>query len=137
MKSIKIPSVDAKDLFLAKRNQEKKEYTLLNKDGKANYSRYINVLDYSLDLIEIKKIASEVYDNKKDKFVFKIEPEDRFELSNKVINVTFKYACKEFNKLRKNTYVKIGYDVRQMDFVDCIATIPKTNTIIGVVVIFL
>ena len=55
-----IPSMDGKDIFLA--NEIKQDsFTLKTKDGKPNFRRYRNVFDYSLDLIELRKIARSIY----------------------------------------------------------------------------
>lgn len=36
-----------------------------------------------------------------------------------MINVTFNYSVKEFNKLGKDTYIRNGYLARNVDFEDC------------------
>lgn len=108
-----IPSIDAKDLYLA--NNYIKNipygYKLTKKDGTDNFRKYINSFDYSLDLIELREVASKVY-GKKDSLSFISKGK---EYSSKVINVTFKYAVKEFNKTAKNTYVRNGYNLRDYD----------------------
>ena len=105
-----IPSIDAKDLYLSNNyiNKVPYGYKLTRKDGSDNLNKYINSFDYSLDLIELREVAKNVY-GKKDSLSFIINGK---EYSSKVINVTFKYAVKEFNKLAKNTYVKNGYNLR-------------------------
>lgn len=109
-KSIFIPSVDAKDLYLSNNfiNQVPYGYKLTRKDGSDNLRKYINSFDYSLDLIELREVAKTVY-GKKDSLSFVCKDK---EYSSKVINVTFKYAVKEFNKTAKNTYVRNGYNLR-------------------------
>ena len=108
--SLYIPSVDCKDLYLANNyvryNQD--GYILTKTDGEPNLRRYINSFDYSLDLIELRKVAKKVYE-KNDSLSFIINGK---EYSSKVINVTFKYAVKEFNKTAKNVYVRNGYNLR-------------------------
>lgn len=105
-----IPSIDAKDLYLS--NNYIKNipygYKLTRKDGTDNFRKYINSFDYSLDLIELRKVAKQIYGNK-DSLSFIVKGK---EYSSKVINVTFKYAVKEFNKTAKNTYVRNGYNLR-------------------------
>jgi len=105
-----IPSIDAKDLYLSNIfiNKVPYGYKLTRKDGSDNLSKYINSFDYSLDLIEIRDVAKKVY-GRKDSLSFICKGK---EYSSKVINVTFKYAVKEFNKTAKNTYVKNGYNLR-------------------------
>ena len=60
---LNIPSVDAKDLYIANHQEIHKQkkhingYSLLkNKNGKLveNLTKYINVYDFSLDLIELR-----------------------------------------------------------------------------------
>lgn len=109
-RAIFIPSIDAKDLYLANNYIKNVPYgyKLTKKDGTDNFRKYINSFDYSLDLIELREVASKVY-CKKDSLSFINKGK---EYSSKVINVTFKYAVKEFNKTAKNTYVKNGYNLR-------------------------
>lgn len=105
-----IPSIDAKDLYLSNNyiNNVPYGYKLTKKDGSDNFRKYINSFDYSLDLIELRDVAKRVY-GKKDSLSFITNGK---EYSSKVINVTFKYAVKEFNKTAKNTYVRVGYNLR-------------------------
>lgn len=105
-----IPSIDAKDLYLSNNfiNKIPYGYKLTRKDGTDNLSKYINSFDYSLDLIELREAAKNIY-GKKDSLSFINKGK---EYSSKIINVTFKYAVKEFNKTAKNTYVKNGYNLR-------------------------
>lgn len=104
-----IPSIDAKDLYLSNNyiNAIPYGYKLTRKDGTNNYSKYINSFDYSLDLIELREVAKKVYGSK-DSLSFITKGK---EYSSKVINVTFKYAVKEFNKISKDTYVRNGYNL--------------------------
>ena len=127
-----IPSIDAKDLYMANHFLDEVVaavgYTLINKKGEQNLTKYVNTFDYSLDLIKLREVAAKRL-RKKDKFSFKYLGK---EYSNKVINVTFKYAYKEFNKVKKNTYVKSGYMVDRLIFNDCIA-MDETGEIVGVI----
>ena len=105
-----IPSIDAKDLYLSNNYIKNVPYgyKLTRKDGTDNFSKYINSFDYSLDLIELREVAKKIY-GKKDSLSFISKGK---EYSSKIINVTFKYAVKEFNKTAKNTYVRNGYNLR-------------------------
>lgn len=108
--AIFIPSIDAKDLYLSNNYIKNVPYgyKLTKKDGTDNFRKYINSFDYSLDLIELRDVAKQVYGRKDSlSFIFKGK-----EYSSKIINVTFKYAVKEFNKTAKNTYVRNGYNLR-------------------------
>lgn len=108
-----IPSIDAKDLYLSNNYIKNVPYgyKLTRKDGTDNFSKYINSFDYSLDLIELREVAKKIY-GKKDSLSFISKGK---EYSSKIINVTFKYAVKEFNKTAKNTYVRNGYNLRDYD----------------------
>lgn len=111
-----IPSIDAKDLYLSNNfiKNTPYGYKLIRKDSTDNLGKYINSFDYSLDLIELRDVARKVYD-KKDSLSFEHKGK---EYSSKIINVTFKYAVKEFNKTAKNTYVRNGYNLRDYDLTD-------------------
>lgn len=117
-KGIYIPSVDAKDIYLSMHGIENgsEEYSLKRKDGQYNMRKFTCTLDYSLDLIELPKIYYKKY-RKKD-FAFKI---NKHLYSANVINLTFKYSVKEWNQTKKNTFVKFGYDDKNLEFHDCIA----------------
>ena len=130
--SIYIPSVDAKDLYLANnfKDEEKNKigYRLVTKAGNINYNRFINSLDFSLDSEKLREISKKIY-GKKDNFTFKHNGK---EYSDKVINVTFKYSSKDFNKVKKNTYVMDGYLLDDLKFNDNIAI--KSNIVVGIIV---
>lgn len=89
-----IPSVDAKDLYLSNHlvNKDPKGYSILRRDGTVNFKKFINTLDYSLDLIKIREVYWKVYRNKRFSF-----ENGKKEYSTRVMNVTFKYSVKEFN----------------------------------------
>ena len=129
--SIYIPSIDAKDLYLANNcNDEEKNkigYQLITKSGKINYNRFINSLDFSLDSEKLREFSSQIYEDT-DSFSFKNNSK---EYSDKIINVTFKYSCRTFNKIKKNTYVKEGYMLDDLIFNDNIAL--ENNEIVGIV----
>ena len=113
-----IPSIDAKDIYLSAHYIEEnpKGYNLKLKDGQYNLRKFINTLDYSLDLIELKDIYYRKF--RKHDFSFRIKKHD---YSVNVINLTFKYSVKEWNQMNKNTFVRLGYDYRNLSFEDGIA----------------
>lgn len=123
-----IPSIDAKDIYLASNyiNSNPDGYNLKLKDGQYNLRKFVNILDYSLDLIELLEIYYKKY--RKQDFSFKIK---KHLYSVNVINITFKYAVKEWNQMNKNTFVKFGYDYRDLVFNDCIAK-SDSGEIVGV-----
>ena len=130
-KCIYIPSIDAKDLYLADNcNDERRRrtgYSLITKNGNINYNRFINSLDFSLDSEKLRQIAKTVYGDM-NKFSFL---NNEKEYSDKVINVTFKYSCRTFNKVKKNTYVKEGYLLDNLIFNDNIAV--DDEEVVGVI----
>lgn len=129
---IYIPSIDAKDLYLANnfKDEAKNEigYRLITKSGDINYNRFLNSLDFSLDSEKLREAAKEIY-GKNNTFSFQYNGK---EYSDKVINVTFRYNSKDFNKVRKNTYVMDGYLFDELEFDDNIAV--DSDVIVGVIV---
>lgn len=129
---IYIPSVDAKDLYLANNFKDETKnkigYKFITKSGTINYNRFINSLDCSLDSEKLREVAKEIY-GKNDILSFKHNGK---EYSDKVINVTFKYSSKDFNKIKKNTYVMTGYLLDELNFSDNIAIV--SDMIVGIIV---
>ena len=115
-----IPSIDAKDLYISNNyiKSVASGFSLLHKDGTNNLRKYINSFDYSLDLIELRKTASAIY-GKKDLLSF---VNNGKEYSSKIINVTFKYSLKEYNKVSQNIYVRNGYNLMDYNLTDGYAT---------------
>ena len=124
-KNIDILSIDAKDLYISNHylydpadpGQERDGYCIRYRsgpdEGKINISRFINSLDYSLDLIKLRQVYQKVYRNKKFSFT-----QNGHEYTTRVINVTFKYSNKEFNRVRRDIYVRSGYDFNMLTFTD-------------------
>lgn len=115
--AVYIPSIDGKDIFISNNyiNNELNGYSLRAVNGDYNLSKFINTLDYSLDLIKLREVYERVYRSRDFSFV-----KNKKEYTPEVINVTFKYSNKVFNKLRTNTYVKFGHMVADADFIDCV-----------------
>lgn len=126
MDGIKIPSLDAKDLYIADTLYPEYGYNLRRKDGTYNLSKFKNVLDFSLDLIKLREVYWKVYRNRK----YSWYESNGLEYTDRVINVTFKYSNKEFNKIGsikshqekkkkdKNAYpqflyIKFGYELNE------------------------
>lgn len=129
---IYIPSVDAKDLYLANNFKDEAKnkigYKLITKAGNVNYNRFINSLDFSLDSEKIRDIVRDVYGGSNEYSFF----HNGKEYSDKIINVTFKYSSKDFNKVKKNTFVMNGYLLDELEFKDNVAT--DSGIIVGVIV---
>lgn len=110
-------------------------YELNKKDGSTNLNRFKNALDFSLDLIKLREVYWKVYRNKR----FSWWESNGLEYTNRVINVTFKYSNKEFNKIgsiriqekqdkkekKEKTYprflyVKYGHVLSENQIKDCV-----------------
>ena len=113
--AVYIPSLDAKDIYISNNYIIKNDigYDLKNKNGVYNLNKFINTLDYSLDLIKLKEIYYKTYRNKRFSFTV-----GKHQYSTQVINVTFKYSNKEYNCIRKNIYVKFGYNAKDIILTD-------------------
>ena len=127
-KGVYIPSIDAKDIYLSANYIEENPdgYNLKLKDGQYNLRKFINSLDFSLDLIELLDIYYKKY--RRNDFSFRVK---RHSYTTNVINLTFKYSVKEWNQMNRNTFVKFGYDYRNLVFEDCIAK-NEDGEIVGV-----
>lgn len=128
LSGVRIPSMDAKDLYLSNHliRPDPQGYSLIKKDGTVNLKRYLNTLDYSLDLIRLREVYFKVYRNK----YFSFEDRNGYEYSSEVCNVTFKYSVKEFNQIGKGIYVRTGYNLSNLTFRHGIAVIK--HQIVGI-----
>ena len=128
---IYIPSVDAKDLYLANHSIDKTKneigYRLLTRKGEINFNRFINSFDFSLDSEKLRQIVKKIYPQK-DIFSF---TQNGKEYSNKIINVTFKYSIHHFNKIKKDTYVMEGYLFEDLHFEDNVAI--HNDRVVGII----
>lgn len=121
---VHIPSLDGKDIYISntyltpKVNDKglKIGYKLRDQNGDLNLKRFINTLDYSLDLIKMQEVYESVY--RRRDFSFNKNGKD---YTQRVINVTFKYNNKAFNRIRNGIFVKFGYAYEDLLFKDCIA----------------
>lgn len=110
-----ILSIDAKDLFLANHfsNEDGCGYKIRKQDGSMNLKKFINSLDYSLELIKLREVYEDVYQGIDFSF-----SSGGYDYTQRVINVTFKYSVKEWNKLSKGLYVKYGYMYKDIELID-------------------
>lgn len=108
---VHILSLDGKDIYISnsyltpKVNDKglKIGYKLRDQNGDLNLKRFINTLDYSLDLIKMQEVYESVY--RRRDFSFNKNGKD---YTQRVINVTFKYNNKAFNRVRNGVFVKFG-----------------------------
>lgn len=131
--AVYIPSLDGKDIYISNSLDPKNGYRLKNKTGYLNLSRFINSLDYSLDLIKMRQVHKNLFpvvDVEQLETVFSFDEKGNEydevhsrgkEYSCQVINVTFKYSNKEFNRVRGSYYIRFGYRIDDLEFDDCIA----------------
>ena len=123
---VRIPSLDGKDIYTSNNlNKQKIDdkgfplgFRLRNQNGDLNLSRFINTLDYSLDLIKMKDVYESVY--RRRDFTFNKNGKD---YTQRVINVTFKFSVKMFNRVHGNVYVKLGYSIEDLQFTDHVALV--------------
>lgn len=131
--AVYIHSLDGKDIYISNSLDPKNGYRLKNKTGNLNLSRFINSLDYSLDLIKMRQVHKSLFpvaDVKQLETIFSFDEKGNEydevnsrgkEYSCQVINVTFKYSNKEFNRVRGSYYIRFGYRIDDLEFEDCIA----------------
>lgn len=125
--SVRICSVDAKDLYIADhlKDHDPNGYSVLKQDGTVNIKKFINTLDYSLDLIKLREVYNKVYRNKFFSFW-----NHGYEFTTRCINVTFKYSNKEFNKFGNNLYIRFGYRRRDICLENSVCI--KNNELIAI-----
>lgn len=119
IKGYHIISLEAKDIY----EQElisgvEKGFVLPSKNDRAYFGLFKNVLDYSLDLIELEKCYQKKYRN--NKFSFEDEYNNKYTLT--IINLKFTYTYKDKNngkdlkQLREHFY-KNGFNLGGMHYV--------------------
>ena len=116
-RSVKIVQVDGKDLYLTNSilDSNKIGYQITNKLGIVNTKRFRANMDYSLELIRLKKVYKDTYGC--DEFSFDI---GGFSYTKHVCSVTFKFAIKEFNRISSDIYIRYDVDYRNAHFEDCV-----------------
>lgn len=124
---VNIPSLDGKDIYISNNciRQTVNEngipvgFRLRNQDGNYNLRRFINTLDYSLDLIKMQEVFAKICPS--ETFSFYANKKD---YTYRVINVTFKYSNKLFNKVQKGDrvfYIGYKYIYEELIFHDRVA----------------
>ena len=115
VKSTKILSIEAKDLYNSNnlKYDNPTGYAIRKDDKSINTKLFINTLDYSLDLIKLREIYEKVF--RRHDFTFS---NGRHDYTQHVINVKFKYAQKEYNKVGNGKYIRNGYQWRDIQLQD-------------------
>lgn len=113
-KSLKILSIEAKDIYAAMNLVEENEigYDIRNDKREIITKKFKNTLDYSLDTIKLREVYQKT--TRKRNFSFNYCGKNYTQV---VINVKFSYSYKEFNQVGENTYIRKGYS-----FKDCVFT---------------
>jgi hypothetical protein len=113
--SVYVASIDAKDIYLSNISSDG-QYTLKYRSGDYNYRKFINTVPYSLDLIKLREVYEKAYRNR-DFSWWNLGKE----YTTRIVNITFKYSVKEYNRLSNGLYIKCGYsynDVKLSDSID-------------------
>ena len=96
--------MDGKDLWISNHGGlDASGYSLVDKRNIPNLKRYKASFDYSLDLIQLRNVYNRAYRNNRFSFF-----SGNKEYSSSIINVTFEYSVREFNRAGSNLYVKLG-----------------------------
>ncbi|MCM1315862.1 MAG: hypothetical protein NC244_10910 [Alistipes senegalensis] len=125
--AVYILTAEAKDLYNSNNlcYENPSGYGIRQREGNINTKKFINTLDYSLDLIKLREIYEKIY--RRHDFSFK---SGNKEYTRHVINVKFTYAQKLFNKAGNNIYIRNGYQYRDIEMKDHICV--KDNTLIAI-----
>lgn len=96
-------------------------YSIRFASGEINPRKFTAAFDYSLDLIKMREVFDDVYNGarvyKRKNYSFFVRNR---EYTTRVVNVTFNYAIKEWNRVSPDVYVRLGYDLSDVEFQDCL-----------------
>lgn len=114
---VNILSLDAKDVFIANHYNKPDSvgYNIRYRNGDINYRKFINTLPHSKELPKIIEVYKKVFRN--NRFSCTVNGK---EYTQKVINITFNYSNKEYNRITANIYVKFGYRLDELTLQDCV-----------------
>lgn len=127
-KAVNIPLLDGKDVYIANHyiNNSLNGYTLRDKFGDLNIKKFVATMDYSLDLIKLNDVYKEVYRNRN--FYEYVGRNKKY--TRHVINVTFKYSNKLYNRAGSGLYIKFGYSPTEITLEN--NTCIKDGTLIAI-----
>lgn len=118
-----ILTVEAKDLYNANNlntPENKIGYSIRDKYQNINIRKFINTLDFSLDLIKLREVYEKVY--RRQDFTFEY---GKKEYTKHVINVKFSYTYKDYNKFGENIYVAAGYLFKDIELKEHICVVDN------------
>lgn len=93
-------------------------YGVRFRDGEISTRRYVNSLDFSLDMMKLREVYEKVYRRNNFSFTY-----NRKEFTQQVICVKFNYAHKLYNRVERHTYIRAGYQYRDLTFKDSICVV--------------
>lgn len=121
-KSLYIFNADCKDLIIPQYysswRRKRTGHSMLNGKRDYNLRRFGAALDYSLDQIQLAEVYEHVYGDMD--FTFRRR---RKQYTTRVVNVTFKYAVREYNNVGGGLYVKLGYCPRDLSLENGVAIV--------------
>lgn len=94
-------------------NATEEGYSIKDKNGNYCLRKFENTLDWSLDTIKLEEEYWKA--NRRKDFYFRAGNKRYTQV---VINIKFTYSYKEFNNSGKNTYVRAGYTLRELEIAD-------------------
>lgn len=121
--SVYILTAEAKDLYNANNLaifENKIGYSIRDKYQNINIHKFINTLDFSLDLIKLREVYEKVYRRQDFTFVY-----GKKEYTKHVINVKFNYTYKNYNKCGDNIYVAAGYLFKDVEIKEHICVVDN------------
>lgn len=128
-KGIYIMQIDGKDTYLANYSSAKTDagYITKNNYGVYNLKKFKAAFDYSLDLLQLRTVYKSVYRNNRFSFW-----ENKKEFSSCIINVSFHYSVKAYNRASANIYLKYGHTFIREKMEDCVHI--ENGTLIAIIV---
>lgn len=116
------------------KNPRRDGYDVRDENGDLRLQRFANTIDPSLELTKLREVYKQAVRNSRFSCMWHGK-----EYTQQVINVTFKYSYKEWNKHVRRSgreereyYVKAGYLFDELEFSDCTAF--KDDELAGILV---
>lgn len=116
-KSIRIPQIDCKDIYLSNNPIDEAGigYRIRDKNGRFNIKRFRAALDYSLEVIKLREIYFREYG--RTDFSQRICGHD---YTKNVVSVTFKYSVRTYNRVSSDVFIRHDKNIADADFKDCV-----------------